>query len=250
MSDYSLKVSIVITTFNRASLLAKTLESFVAQRYPSLEVVVADDGFDTETPKLCKQEWPFDLRYFKVRRPASKEYRNPGPVTNFAVKRATGDILIIQNAECVHVGNVIEKLVAAVKPNNAAFAHVEYLSQTGKNQGVLRSHDIEREGQGLFFCGAIYADWYHELQGMDEDFVLPSCEDNDFSHRMKAAGLTFVYLKDAIVHHQWHSTAGIISAKAINESQTLLRKKLSDMKAGRINWIRNPNGWGNLLYEE
>lgn len=245
------KVSIVITTWNRAPLLRKTLNSFVGQDYKDFEVVVTDDGMDQETPKLCHEEWPFPLRYYRVLRHYRGINRSPGPVVNFAVRQALGDIAIIQNAECLHVGNVISRLVEKVTPNNVVLAQTHHLAPNGTDLGVLRSHDIEKEGQALFFCGAIWVDWFYALRGMDEDFVYPCCEDNDFSHRLKAAGLEFVYLHDAIVQHQWHPTAGALLVDETNQSLKLLKKKMAAMRLGQIGWARNlGRPWGDLPYEK
>jgi len=251
MSEEKLNVSIVITTFNRAPLLRKTLNSFVGQSYKDFEVVVVDDGTDQQTPQVCKENWPFSLRYYRVIRPYVGKNRSPGPVINFAVRQAIGDVVILQNAECMHVGNVISRLVEEVTPQNVVLAQTHHLSPTGVDLGVLRSHDIEREGQALFFCGAIYVDWFYDLRGMDEDFVYPTCEDNDFSHRLKAAGAKFVYLHDAVVHHQWHPTAGGMLLNETNQSLKLLKIKTSEMNAGRLSWCRNQGRpWGNLPYEK
>ncbi|QSB16584.1 glycosyltransferase [Natronosporangium hydrolyticum] len=49
-------VSVVIPTYNRAELLARTLESLAAQRFPAgmLEVVVADDGSSDATAQVVR----------------------------------------------------------------------------------------------------------------------------------------------------------------------------------------------------
>jgi len=39
-----LKVSIMITTYNRANYLPQAIESALAQDYPNLEVIVSDDA--------------------------------------------------------------------------------------------------------------------------------------------------------------------------------------------------------------
>jgi hypothetical protein len=62
------KVSIVMSTFNRAVPLKNTLESIASQSYKDFEVIVVDDGNDSETPELCRQPWPFLLKYFRLNR--------------------------------------------------------------------------------------------------------------------------------------------------------------------------------------
>jgi len=50
------KISIVMATWNRAGLLAKTIESVRAQTFHDWELIIADDGSTDETPKIIK-EW-------------------------------------------------------------------------------------------------------------------------------------------------------------------------------------------------
>jgi len=50
-------ISVIIPTFNRATMLAATLESFAAQSMPKnrYEVIVVDDGSKDTTPEVCRE---------------------------------------------------------------------------------------------------------------------------------------------------------------------------------------------------
>lgn len=45
-------VSIIIPTYNRSALLAKTLASVQAQTYPAVQIIVVDDGSTDNTREL------------------------------------------------------------------------------------------------------------------------------------------------------------------------------------------------------
>lgn len=82
------KVTIGIPTYNQANLLACTIESALAQDYPNLEVIVADDASTDETPRAVA---PFlgDPRLKYVRNP-----QNLGRVANYRntlYEHATGE---------------------------------------------------------------------------------------------------------------------------------------------------------------
>lgn len=54
--EASIKVSVVIPTYNRCDLLAKTLDQFTRQRMPTdeFEIIVADDGSSDDTQAVTK----------------------------------------------------------------------------------------------------------------------------------------------------------------------------------------------------
>jgi glycosyltransferase involved in cell wall biosynthesis len=51
-------VSIVVPTFNRASLVSETLDSVYAQTFKDFEVIVVDDGSTDETVKIISTNYP------------------------------------------------------------------------------------------------------------------------------------------------------------------------------------------------
>jgi hypothetical protein len=238
-------ISIVMSTCNRATQLRRTLESIAAQKAIwGLEVVIIDDGNDATGSII--DGWPFPVRYFKISRDKSQNRWNPGPVNNFGVKQAQGSVVILQNAECMHGEHTIYDLVTPLTDKNVVLAHIEYLDKDGNNTGTPASHDFEREGQALFFCGAIRKELFMRLGGFDEDFKLPQCEDNDFSHRLKKEGIEFVYSKTRVLH-QWHPVAGPLDRRIIKASQAVLYDKLDHMNRGEIGTVRNiGREWGVL----
>ncbi len=49
-----MKVSVVITTYNRPSYLKRSLDGFLKQSHPPDEIVIADDGSSEETASLIE----------------------------------------------------------------------------------------------------------------------------------------------------------------------------------------------------
>jgi hypothetical protein len=229
------KVSIVITTFNRPELLEPTLQSFRAQAYKDYEVIVIDDGTDTSTKGICEA---YDAEYLKLRN--TPGYRNPAYPNNVGVRRAAGEIIILQNAECKHVDpNTIEKLANACTDHNAAFARVVGLKQDGTNDWLYCGEESRRP---FFFCGAIKKHWFERLRGMDEDYPAGGFDDNDFSDRLHKEGVQFLFT-DVLVHHQYHDRPPL-SADAASR---VYQDKTAAMKAGTLGTVRNlGKDWGGL----
>ena len=50
-------ISVIIPTYNRASLLQRAIESVLAQSHPADEIIVVDDGSTDETQALIETQY-------------------------------------------------------------------------------------------------------------------------------------------------------------------------------------------------
>lgn len=193
-------VSVVMTTFNRPAQLRATLASIRSQAVP-VEIAVVDDGSDMETPGICAHgQVEF---YRQLNRPSSPTQHNQSLPLNIGIRAATGDVLIIQNAECLHVDPVIAGLTSFLTGHNTVFAQVVALDQSGIPGIDYCSLSNPRP---YFFCGAIRRDTILRLRGFDEDYLTAGWEDDDMADRLRREGVEFLFT-DIRVYHQWHPPA-------------------------------------------
>jgi glycosyltransferase involved in cell wall biosynthesis len=218
--------------------LNNTLLSIQRQGVKDCEVIVVDDGTDSETPDVCKG---YGARYFKLNRPPSYLYREVGRPMNIAIRQSLGDILILQNAECKHVDpNTIEKLTNQVTDSNAVFARVISFHHDGSFHMLYVGKEFQRP---FFFCGAIKKERVVKLRGIDEEYPGSGYEDDDFAARLLEDGVRFEFT-DVEVHHQWHERAGDLS---IGAAQQMYNNKCEMMRNGTLGVVRNLNHeWGAL----
>ena len=233
--------SIIITTFNRNAQLANTLASIRGQQVSDLEVIVVDDGDlshgNPSAKMLCEA---YGARHIPLRRPTSAQFRNPSYPNNVGIRAATGDVVILQNAECRHVDpKTIEKLTTLVTDNNAVFARVVALNPDGTHNTVYCGPENQRP---YFFCGAIRREHLVRFRGFDEDYTGAGYDDDDLADRLGASSIEFVF-SDVEVHHQWHPPAGEYAD--VSAMRDLYQSKLAAMLAGKLGVERNiGRNWG------
>jgi GT2 family glycosyltransferase len=237
--------SIVITTYNRNPQLFQTLVSIRRQGFDG-EVIVVDNGDlsigHPSAQLVCEAH---GVRHIALHRPPSAVFRNPSYPMNVGIRAATGEVVILQNAECLHVDpRAIAKLssivlVPASSSPRAVFARVVALNPDGSETMVYCGPENPRP---YFFCGAMRREWFLQLRGFDEDYTGAGYEDDDFAVRLQRAGCQFLFT-DVAVSHQWHPQAGELSdAPAM---QTLYRGKTAAMLRGELGVTRNiGRNWG------
>ena len=232
--------SIVITTYNRNPQLFQTLVSIRRQGFDG-EVIVVDNGDlsigHPSAQLVCEAH---GVRRIALHRPPSTVFRNPAYPMNVGIRAATGDIVILQNAECRHEDlRTIEKLTALVTPANAVFARVVAQQEDG-SQGML--YCGEENPRPYFFCGAIFRKHLVDLRGFDEDYTGAGYDDDDLADRLGASGVQFVF-SDVLVHHQWHAPAGVYAD--VDQMRELYQSKFAAMLRGELGVVRNVGrNWG------
>lgn len=80
-------VSIGIPTYNRASLLHRSVDSALSQDFENVEIIISDNASTDETPQICQSYCARDKRIKYLRQPM-----NLGPTKNYneVLKNASG----------------------------------------------------------------------------------------------------------------------------------------------------------------
>lgn len=100
------RVSIIVPTWNEAGYLPKLLESIRRQTVADLEVLVADSGSTDETPEIAAAAGA---------RVLPGERKGPGEGRNRGARRATGDVLVFADADCILPPDLVAAVLRAVQ---------------------------------------------------------------------------------------------------------------------------------------
>jgi len=93
-------ISIVMAYYNRQILLDETIKSIKQSKFKDWELIIVDDA------SLTTVRCPEATKIIRIEQ-KDKWYHNPCIPYNMGFKEAKGDVVIIQNPECLHVGDVL-----------------------------------------------------------------------------------------------------------------------------------------------
>jgi hypothetical protein len=207
-------IVVVITYKDRPYQLNRTLLSFNNSK-SDFRVVVVDDNSLNEI-ELPRIKYPIDV--IKL---TDKNWVNCEPVLNYGIIKAIEykpDILLMQNAECQHIGDVIEHASHVTDDNYYSFACFSLSREsTYQNKMPINHIGASKDGQDAWynhsiyrpvaydFCAAITVSNMIRLNGYDERLSAGwGYGDNYFLERIKMMGLRIEIIDSPFVCHQWH----------------------------------------------
>lgn len=227
-------VSIVTAYNNRWNLFEFTLKTIQKSKYTDFELIIVDDCSDEQNrleEKLKAYNFPITLIRLEKKH---KFYTNPCIPFNIGFEYAKGDIILIQNPECFHMGQVLQK-ASTIKNNDylvfSCYNLDKNLSEKIRkenehdinfskiNEALIPlinrpvshceetawyNHPIFRDTKMHFAC-AIKKQDLTDLGGFDENYSFAvAYDDNDLVARILKKRMNVEYSVVPIVIHQWH----------------------------------------------
>lgn len=196
------KISIVMAYFNRRIQLYQTLKSISKTAHTSFEVILIDDNSEEmERVEDLTLEFPF-LRIYRVTK-EEKNYSCSCMAFNRGIAMAEGQIIILQNPECEHVGDVLMYVDKNLTDSN--FLSFACFAPDYRDNKGWYNHPIYRPVY-YHFCSAITKANMNALGGFDERYAQGAAyDDNEFIERVVRLGLKKDIPTDPYVIHQQHS---------------------------------------------
>ena len=107
---HTLKVSIILPTYNRAGLIMETIESILHQTYSNWELIIVDDGSDDDTEKLVTQLKDERIQFHKAGRTGIV-----GKIKNIGMEKSKGELIAFMDSDDLWDKTKLEKQVAALE---------------------------------------------------------------------------------------------------------------------------------------
>jgi len=248
-------VSVLIPAFNELAAIVETVNSVLESDYPTIEVIVVDDGSVDGTGELLDQQFG--------RNPAVRvihqSNRGKAAALSHALDEASSSILVTIDADTAIEPQAISKLirhfvnprVGAVAGNVKVGNRISWLTRWQALE-YITSQNLEKRAFDLLNCipvvpGALSA-WRAEAiracGGFSSETV---AEDTDLTIAIRRAGWNIYYDEEAIGWTDAPETASALIRQRFRWTFGTLqafwkhRDTLGRKKYGTLGWIALPN---------
>jgi len=197
-------VSVGIHNWNRKEELRRTIAKVLESTYPSLEIMVVDNGSTDGSVEMVKSEFP-DVKLYELNRNIGIAARNT------ILFEASGKYILIYDNDSMPatsstIGEIVSFLerhvdVAALCTNIINYHTGKSETHGWENYATANAGDYY---EGLFIHGAGTAyrtECVQQTRGFPEDFFL-YLDEADLTLQLANKGLKIVYKPDIVTYHR------------------------------------------------
>ncbi|MEW9674401.1 glycosyltransferase family 2 protein [Ammoniphilus sp. 3BR4] len=209
-------VSVVIPTFNRASLLRRSISSVLKQTYSNLELIIVDDGSTDNTKDVVDSFKDPRIKYIK-----HKINKNGAIARNTGIKAAKGKYIAFLDSDDEWVSEKIQKqldwvLKFSEDDNFACYTQVIKKTNRSKTIRPKRGKSSKESLADYLFINRglmqtstllIPRSLLMKVQFRDLDYH----QDWDLCLRLEQLGVKFIFLESPLTIWHIHSQGGRVS---------------------------------------
>ena len=135
------KISVIVPVYGVEKVLARCVESILAQTYENIELVLVDDGSPDQCPAICDQ-------YAEKYKNIVVVHKKNGGLTSAwkaGVTAATGDLLGFVDSDDSIAPEMYETLLTYARRDGAQIAVCDYLLVTEAGEPLPSSYHLEED---------------------------------------------------------------------------------------------------------
>ena len=131
---YNIKISVIIPTYNRETLIVDSINSVLNQTYKNIEVIIVDDGSVDNTQQEIDKIKDNRIKYIKL----EKNYGAPN-ARNIGIKNAVGQLISFQDSDDILYPNKLEKQFHNIinKKSNLDFCKIKVIFNSSYSHHII-----------------------------------------------------------------------------------------------------------------
>lgn len=210
-SNLEISVSVILPVYNGADYIKEALQSIFSQGYPSIEVIVIDDGSTDDLHSSLKL-YRDQIVFFR------QENKGPASARNLGLEAAQGDIIAFADADDVWPKMKLKKQLEILKSDKeldvvVGRQKIEYLHNAREKEWNL-SVDTRSVICQSMPVAMMRRRAFEKIGNFDEELLY--CEDWDWHLRAREAGLKMIVHSDVANIHRRHRSNMTHDIKRLN----------------------------------
>jgi teichuronic acid biosynthesis glycosyltransferase TuaG len=223
-------VSVIVPTYNRASIIGLTLESILAQSHRNLELIVVDDGSTDATGEVLAKINDSRLQYMVI-----PHAGRPSVPRNYGMRLSKGSYIAFCDDDDMWLPKKLEKQLSVLEGREdllMACTNVTFLPDRAVMKKVGK--DETRSFEYLLFNSDIVnssvvmkRSVVDSIGYLDEDVRLKASEDYDYWCRLLAfRDLSVLFMAEPLVYYR-RNVVDSISSFTVNNIDDLYARMAS-----------------------
>ena len=222
-----MKLSIIICTYNRSSLLKRALLSLDDQDMDQeYEIIVVDDGSTDDTELICR-----DLKLNNPFNYCKREHLSRSAARNHGIKISKGEYVVFVDDDIIAPRGLIREHLNNLMINDKIIVRgpiIDVPDFDCINQNKIKLKDFSM----AFFCtcnSSLKKDILLKIGGFDEDFTEYGWEDTELGLMLRKYGCRVKFSMDAYLYHYKPIYDGKLNDE-INKANELARMAVKFLK--------------------
>ena len=147
MYDYEYDFSIVMGYYNRKKQVINTLNYFKEnyKKYNFEVIIVDDNSIPEHNLNDIINDYEYNINYITINKKDKGDRINPSVPYNIGFKNAKGKIVVIQNPECIHVGDLLKTLNNKIDENLPTYLKQKFNLLARREACLLYTSDAADE---------------------------------------------------------------------------------------------------------
>lgn len=220
--------SIIVPTYNRADLIAKTIYSLLKQNYSNFEIIIVDDGSTDNTESIISNIRDVKLKYYKIQNAERGAARNAG------VQKATGDYINFFDSDDISLDDHLQTAFDTINNYKYPEVVVNGYEIVNNNKSISpRYNDINKQllKGNLLSCNPVFVRRDIALiHSFNEDREIAGSEDYLLWLTL-ASKYTFYYSRKVtskLIDHSGRSVVNFDKKKLVTRKLKMLEYVLND----------------------